>query len=148
VLIQCGWHLPNISLRTQDDQRLLKRRDQTKALGPEKLYVSKGKVLKESVVSGSEKTLKSAQRPKGLRRLAHKLMTWSSSWRTTEAANVIVSSDNSALHLAVFIAGSDAKFAILLLRPGKIYVESQEQLRRFAQVDPVISDCCKRFCSL
>ena len=148
MLIQCGWHLPNISLRTQDDQRLLKRRDQTKALGPEKLYVSKGKVLRKSGRFLFGEDIEECSKAEGFETFTPQLMTWGSGWRTIEAANVIVSSDNSALHLAVFIAGSDAKFVILLLRPGKIYVESQEQLRRFAQVDPVISDCCKRFCSL
>ena len=41
---QCGWHLPNISLRTQGDQRVSKRRDRTKVLGPEKLYIPRSKV--------------------------------------------------------------------------------------------------------
>ena len=49
--------------------------------------------------------------------------------------------------LAAFVAGSKTKVAILLLRPGTIYMEFQEPLRRFAQIDPVISDCCKRFWS-
>ena len=42
---QCGWHFPSIFLRILDDQHVLNHRYQTKALGPEKLYMSRGKVL-------------------------------------------------------------------------------------------------------
>lgn len=45
---QCGWHLPNISLRTQGDQGVSKRRDRTKVLGPERLYIARSKVSSKS----------------------------------------------------------------------------------------------------
>ena len=49
-----------------------------------------------------------------------------------KGASAIVSTDNSALHLAAFVINPDCKIGILLRRPGAIFADFEMQLRWFA----------------
>jgi hypothetical protein len=115
------------------------------ANGPEKLYISRSGLFSKRGRLLLEERIEEYLRTEGFTIFhpqAHDLETQLEHYK---AAKVIVSTDNSALHLAAFVAGPDTKVAILLRRPGKIYLDFQEQLRRFAAIDPVISDNCERY---
>ena len=120
-------------------------RQRVKANGPEKLYISRSEVFSKRGRLLLEERVEEHLKAEGFTIFhpqQHDLQTQLEHYK---AATVIVSTDNSALHLAAFVAGADTKIAILLRRPGKIYLDFQEQLRRFASIDPVISDNCTRY---
>ena len=113
--------------------------------GPEKLYISRSEVFSKRGRLLLEERIEEYLCADGytiFHPQHHDLQTQLEQYK---AAKAIVSTDNSALHLAAFVADTDTKVAILLRRPGKIYLDFQEQLRRFAAIEPVISDCCERY---
>lgn len=120
-------------------------RQRVKANGPEKLYISRSEVFSKRGRPLLEERIEDNLRSEGFTIFhpqQHDLQTQLEHYK---AAKVIVSTDNSALHLAAFVIGPDTKVAILLRRPGKIYLDFQQHLRRFADVDPLISECCERY---
>lgn len=120
-------------------------RERVHADGPEKLYISRSEVFSKRGRFLLEERVEDHLRDEGFTIFHPQQHDLQSQLEHYKAAKVIVSTDNSALHLAAFVAGADTKVAILLRRPGKIYLDFQEQLRRFASIDPVISDQCKRY---
>lgn len=120
-------------------------RHQIQPNGPEKLYISRSEVFRKRGRLLFEERIEAYMRVEGFTIFhpqKHDLQTQLEHYR---AAKVIVSTDNSALHLAAFVVSPACRVAILLRRPGKIYLDFQEQLRRFAGIEPLISDACERF---
>jgi hypothetical protein len=113
--------------------------------GPEKLYISRSEVFSKRGRLLLEERIENSLRAEGFTIFHPQQHDLQSQLEHYKAAKVIVSTDNSALHLAAFVAGPDTKVAILLRRPGRIYLDFQEQLRRFAGIEPVISDSCERY---
>lgn len=56
------------------------------------------------------------------------------------AAKTIVSSDNSALHLAAFFAHQDSRLAIIMRRPGNVIEDYLAQYKWFAGMEPDVID--------
>ncbi|MEP5759935.1 MAG: glycosyltransferase 61 family protein [Litoreibacter sp.] len=113
--------------------------------GPEKLYISRSEVFHKRGRFLFETQIEAYLEAEGFTIFhpqQHDLQTQLEHYK---AASIIISSDNSALHLAGFVARKDCRVAILLRRPGKIYLDFQEQLRRFSGIEPVIIDHCKRY---
>ena len=120
-------------------------RQRVQANGLEKLYISRSEVFSKRGRLLLEERIEEYLKAEGFTIFhpqQHDLQTQLEHYK---AAKVIVSNDNSALHLAAFVADPDTKVAILLRRPGKIYLDFQEQLRRFAMIEPAISDNCERY---
>jgi hypothetical protein len=120
-------------------------RQTIQANGPEKIYISRSEVFSKRGRLLFEDQIEAKMRAEGFTIFHPQQHDLQSQLEQYKAAKIIVSTDNSALHLAAFVAGSDCKVAILLRRPGKIFADFQMQLRRFADIDPVISNCCERF---
>ncbi|MDE9451614.1 glycosyltransferase family 61 protein [Aliiroseovarius sp. Z3] len=128
--------------RTFTDQHW---RQRVQANGPEKLYISRTEVFRKRGRLLHEEYIERQLIADGFTIFhpqQHDLETQLAHYK---AAKVIISTDNSALHLAAFVAVPDCKVAIILRRPGKIFLDFQEQLRRFAGIDPLIIDACHRF---
>jgi hypothetical protein len=61
-----------------------------------------------------------------------------------KAADVVISTDCSALHLAAFFARSNTKVAIITRRPGSTVDDFSNQYRSFAGVTPQVLSCIGR----
>lgn len=120
-------------------------RQRTQADGPEKIYISRSQVFRKRGRFLLEEQIEAELEAEGFTIFhpqQHDLETQLAHYK---AAKVIISTDNSALHLAAFVADPTCRVAILLRRPGTIYRDFQEQLKLFAGITPVISDNCTRF---
>lgn len=120
-------------------------RQRIKAEGAEKIYISRSEVFRKRGRFLLEERIEAELEKEGFTIFhpqQHDLETQLAQYK---AAKVIVSTDNSALHLAAFVAGPACRVAILLRRPGTIYHDFQEQLARFAAIKPMISDQCTRY---
>lgn len=120
-------------------------RERVKPNGPEKLYISRTEIYSKRGRPLLEERIEDNLRAEGFTIFhpqQHDLQTQLEHYK---AAKVIVSTDNSALHLAAFVVNPDTKVAILVRRPGKIYLDFQEHFRRFSGVETLISECCERY---
>lgn len=98
-----------------------------------KLYGKRGRILQEVEI---EEHLQ-AEGYEVFHPQEHNLQTQLDTYRS---AGTVISTDNSALHLAAFVLSKGAKVAILIRRPGGIYKDFVGQLSQFAEIDPVIID--------
>lgn len=120
-------------------------RQRVVARGPEKLYISRSEVFRKRGRLLLEEQIEANLKAEGFTIFHPQQHDLQSQLEHYKAAKVIVSTDNSALHLAAFVADPACKIAILLRRPGAIYRDFQEQLRRFAGIDPVICAQCTKY---
>lgn len=129
-------------MRDFTDRRL---RQRVEPAGPDKIYISRsglfrkrGRFLMEDYIEAKMKTEGyTVFHPQD-----HDLETQLAWYK---GASAIVSTDNSALHLAAFVINPDCKIGILLRRPGAIFADFEMQLRWFAGVRPDIIDACTRY---
>ena len=120
-------------------------RQRVQASGPEKLYISRTEVFRKRGRLLLEEYLERRLMAEGFEIFHPQQHDLDTQLARYKAAKTIISTDNSALHLAAFVAAPECKVAILLRRPGNIFLDFQEQLRRFAGIDPLIIDACHRF---
>nr|WP_319947455.1 glycosyltransferase family 61 protein [uncultured Shimia sp.] len=128
--------------RTFMDERLRKT---VTAAGPEKIFISRSKLFRKRGRFLQEEELERHFEAEGFSIFHPQEHNVATQLAQYKAAKVIVSSDNSALHLAAFVVSSECRIAILLRRPGTIYKDFIEQFDRFAGISPVIIDACSRF---
>lgn len=120
-------------------------RERVTAEGPEKIYISRSQLFRKRGRFLLEDYIERKLEEEGFSIFhpqQHDLETQLAHYK---AAKVIVSTDNSALHLAAFVAAPECRIAILLRRPGKIYLDFQQQLDRFAGITPTIVETCARY---
>ncbi len=98
-----------------------------------KLYSKRGRILQEIEIEAHLQ----AEGYEVFHPQEHNLKTQLETYRS---ADTVISTDNSALHLAAFVLPEGAKVAILIRRPGEIYKDFVGQLSQFAKIDPVIID--------
>ncbi|MEP2782821.1 MAG: glycosyltransferase family 61 protein [Pseudoruegeria sp.] len=96
-----------------------------------KLYSKRGRILQENII---EQHLE-AEGYEIFHPQEHSLAEQLDAYRN---AKVLISTDNSALHLAAFVVPKEAAVAILIRRPSFIYKDFVGQLKQFANIDPVI----------
>ena len=120
-------------------------RERTVPNGPEKLYISRSEVFHKRGRFLLETQIEAYLKAEGFAIFHPQQHDVQTQLEHYKAAKIIISSDNSALHLAGFVAQPDCRVVILLRRPGKIYLDFQEQLRRFSGIEPTIIDHCERY---
>jgi hypothetical protein len=113
--------------------------------GPERLYISRARLYAKrgGILAEAEIEARLAAEGYGIfHPQEHPIEVQIARYR---AARLLVSTDNSALHLAALVQPRGARTAILLRRPGKLYRDFVRQFRRFAGEAPVIVDATDRF---
>ncbi|WP_295513184.1 DUF563 domain-containing protein [Sulfitobacter sp.] len=128
--------------RAFTDRRL---RQRIKPAGPDKIYISRSELFRKRGRFLFEDYIEAKMEAEGytiFHPQQHDLATQLSYYK---GASMIVSTDNSALHLAAFVVGPTCKIGILLRRPGTIFEDFQLQLKWFAGVTPDVVDACTRF---
>ena len=128
--------------RAFTDRRL---RQRIKPAGPDKIYISRSELFRKRGRFLFEDYIEAKMEAEGytiFHPQQHDLATQLSYYKV---ASMIVSTDNSALHLAAFVVGPTCKIGILLRRPGTIFEDFQLQLKWFAGVTPDVVDACTRF---
>lgn len=128
--------------RAFTDRRL---RQRIKPAGPDKIYISRSELFRKRGRFLMEDYIEAKMEAEGytiFHPQQHDLHTQLAYYK---GASMIVSTDNSALHLAAFVVDPSCKIAILLRRPGTIYEDFQLQLKWFAGVTPDVVDACTRF---
>lgn len=120
-------------------------RQRVQAEGAEKIYISRTEVFRKRGRLLLEEYIEDKMRAEGFEIFHPQQHDLATQLARYKAAKMIVSTDNSALHLAAFVAMPDCKIGILLRRPGNIFRDFQEQLRRFAGIDPLIVNACQRY---
>ncbi len=129
-------------MRDFTDRRL---RQRVQAAGPDKIYISRTGLFRKRGRFLMEDYIEAKMEAEGytvFHPQAHDLETQLAWYK---GASVIVSTDNSALHLAAFVINPDCKVGILMRRPGSIVEDFMIQLKWFAGVTPDIVDACTRF---
>ncbi|MCT8159465.1 glycosyltransferase family 61 protein [Pseudoruegeria sp. SHC-113] len=106
-----------------------------------RLYSKRGRILQEQLIE--ERLV--AEGYEIFHPQAHDITEQLATYR---AADSIISTDNSALHLAAFVMPKGARVALLIRRPGDIYKDFVLQLSRFAETEPVIVDCGTNYWAL
>jgi capsular polysaccharide biosynthesis protein len=120
-------------------------RERITAEGPEKIYISRSQLFRKRGRFLLEEYIEARLEAEGFSIFHPQQHDLETQLAYYKAAKVIVSTDNSALHLAAFVASSDCRIAILLRRPGNIYLDFQQQLEKFAGVSPTVVDACTRY---
>lgn len=129
-------------MRDFTDRRL---RQTVKPAGPDKIYITRSGLFRKRGRFLMEDYIEAKMEAEGytiFHPQAHDLETQLAWYK---GASVIVSTDNSALHLAAFVIPPECRIGILLRRPGTIFEDFQLQLKWFAGVTPDIVDACTRF---
>ncbi len=129
-------------MRDFTDRRL---RQTVKSAGPDKIYISRSGLFRKRGRFLMEDYIEAKMEAEGytiFHPQQHDLATQLAHYK---GASMIVSTDNSALHLAAFVVDPTCKIGILLRRPGTIYEDFQLQLKWFAGVTPDVVDACTRF---
>ncbi|WP_339765120.1 glycosyltransferase family 61 protein [uncultured Sulfitobacter sp.] len=128
--------------RAFTDRRL---RQRVKPAGPDKIYISRSALFRKRGRFVLEDYIEAKMEAEGytiFHPQQHDLATQLAYYK---GASMIVSTDNSALHLAAFVVDPTCKIGILLRRPGTIFEDFQLQLKWFAGVTPDVVDACTRF---
>ncbi|MEO0485345.1 MAG: glycosyltransferase 61 family protein [Pseudomonadota bacterium] len=120
-------------------------RDRVTADGPDKIYISRSKVFKKRGRLLLEERIEAELEREGFTIFHPQQHSLDSQLAHYKAAKVIVSTDNSALHLAACVVQPDCKVAILVRRPGRIFRDFERQFDSFAGITAVISNTCDRF---
>ncbi|SEO07966.1 Protein of unknown function [Salinihabitans flavidus] len=113
--------------------------------GPEKLYISRSRLFRKRGRLLFEDVIEARMAREGYEIFhpqEHDLQTQLARYK---AARVIVSTDNSALHLAAFVIAPECRVAILTRRPGHIIDDFLLHLDRFAGVCPTVVETCLRY---
>ncbi len=113
--------------------------------GPERLYVSRTRLYSKRGGILAEAEIEARLAAEGYaiyHPQEHPIAEQIARYR---AARFLVSTDNSALHLAALVQPRGARTAILLRRPGRLYRDFVRQFRRFVGEAPVIVDATDRF---
>lgn len=128
--------------RAFTDRRL---RQRIKPAGPEKIYISRSQLFRKRGRFLLEDYIEAKMEAEGYTIFHPQQHDLPTQLATYKGASMIVSTDNSALHLAAFVVDPSCKIAILLRRPGTIYEDFRLQLKWFADVTPDVVDACTRF---
>ncbi|SDD41909.1 Protein of unknown function [Paracoccus isoporae] len=108
--------------------------------GAEKIYISRSRLFSKRGRYLGEAALERMFAAEGYRIFHPQDLPISEQIAQYKAARVIVSSDNSALHLAGFYTGPEVRVGIILRRPGGIVADFMRQFRHFAGRAPVVID--------
>lgn len=108
--------------------------------GPEKLYISRSKLFRKRGRLLFENLIESWMAAEGYEIFHPQEHDTDTQLARYKAARKIVSTDNSALHLAAFVMEPGCEVAILKRRPGRIIQDFQTQLQHFAGVVPSVAD--------
>ncbi len=128
--------------RAFTDRRL---RQRIEPAGPDKIYISRSALFRKRGRYLMEDYIEAKMEAEGYTIFHPQQHDLQTQLATYKAASMIVSTDNSALHLAAFVIDPSCKIAILLRRPGRIFEDFQRQLKWFAGVTPDVVDACTRF---
>ncbi len=124
------------------DRRL---RQRVKATGPDKIYISRSALYRKRGRFLMEEYIEAKMEAEGFTIFHPQQHDLETQLATYKGASMIVSTDNSALHLVAFVVDPSCKVAILSRRPGTIYKDFQLQLKWFAGLTPYVVDACTRF---
>lgn len=108
--------------------------------GAEKIYISRSKLFSKRGRYLGEAALERVLEAEGYRIFHPQDLPIAQQIAQYKAARVILSSDNSALHLAGFYTGPEVKTGIILRRPGSIVADFMRQFHHFAGREPTIID--------
>ncbi|MEO0999188.1 MAG: glycosyltransferase family 61 protein [Pseudomonadota bacterium] len=135
-----GFGLGNLIRGTPEMRAFMnaRLRDRVQPEGPERLYISRSALFRKRGRLLFEHEIEARLAAEGYEIFhpqQHPIETQLSRYA---AARDIISTDNSALHLAAFVATPECRVAILLRRPSGIYRDFQNHLNWFAGIDPTI----------
>lgn len=115
-------------------------RARSQADGGEKLYISRSQLFRKRGRLLFEQQIEAWMQAEGYEIFHPQQHDTDTQLARYRAARRIVSTDNSALHLAAFVMEPDCEVAIIKRRPGNIIHDFNRQLTHFAGVTPTVSD--------
>ncbi len=147
VIPEQGFGLGQLVKGHPDFRDFMRRRlgASVSAFGPEKLYISRSKLDPSLARITGEDFLEKALEAEGYEVFHPQNHSIEDQIAAYKAAKFIISSDNSALHLAAFFAKPNDKIAIIVRRPGTTFTEYCRQYQGFGAAEPLVISHLKTF---